>query len=370
MIPSVSFLAQQFEMKKRADLDKRILTSKSGVIDVNKLHSYRFDDNIFGKITSIPKGKKHGLVFFLDWSGSMYGKLTNTMKQLFLLINFCQKVRIPFEVYAFTETERFNGMICPDPEDVMTMEEGYFTFNTNLKLMNVLSSKMRPVDLDFAQKLLLGFSLESDYFPDEFQLSNTPLVSALSVASGLISDFRKENRLQFVNTIFLTDGHSNSSRGVLLDSGKWKSFGVGNKNRSVIFQDQVTKLEYIFEAPPVVFSEIALFGLMVSIIRDRTQSVLMGFHVTHQLDEWMEYYIGDDGLAVREKFHRDKFIGTENFGGFGDYFFIPSDLEMGAAKLEIESWWGDEAKEKAFLEHSRAKVVNRVLFGRFIEQFA
>jgi hypothetical protein len=84
----------------------------------------------------------------------------------------------------------------------------------------------------------------------------------------------------------------------------------------------------------------------------------------------MEYYIGDDGLAVREKFHRDKFIGTENFGGFGDYFFIPSDLEMGAAKLEIESWWGDEAKEKAFLEHSRAKVVNRVLFGRFIEQFA
>jgi hypothetical protein len=71
MNPSVSYLAQQFEMKKRATLDKRILESKAGVIDVNKLYSYKINDDIFAKNLSVPKGKNHGLIFFLDWSSSM-----------------------------------------------------------------------------------------------------------------------------------------------------------------------------------------------------------------------------------------------------------------------------------------------------------
>ena len=46
--------------------------------------------------------QNHGLVFLLDWSGSMQYYLQDTLKQLYNLIWFCRKVQIPFEVYAFT----------------------------------------------------------------------------------------------------------------------------------------------------------------------------------------------------------------------------------------------------------------------------
>ena len=45
----------------------------------------------------------HGLVFFLDWSGSMQENMTGTMMQLFNLTEFCMRTKIPFEVYAFSD---------------------------------------------------------------------------------------------------------------------------------------------------------------------------------------------------------------------------------------------------------------------------
>jgi hypothetical protein len=56
----------------------------------------------FKKVTTLADGKNHGLVFVLDWSGSMSDVMSDTVKQLFNLIWFCKKVAIPFEVYAFT----------------------------------------------------------------------------------------------------------------------------------------------------------------------------------------------------------------------------------------------------------------------------
>ena len=58
-------------MKKSADEYRRAATSKTGVLDTNKLHTYKYNDDIFKKVTVIPEGKNHGLVMYLDWSGSM-----------------------------------------------------------------------------------------------------------------------------------------------------------------------------------------------------------------------------------------------------------------------------------------------------------
>ena len=77
-------------------------TSRTGVLDTAKLHNYKFSEDLFKKITVLPDGKNHGLVFILDWSGSMNHVIQDTIKQLYNLIWFCRKVQIPFEVYAFT----------------------------------------------------------------------------------------------------------------------------------------------------------------------------------------------------------------------------------------------------------------------------
>jgi hypothetical protein len=104
---AVQYLAKEFEMKKRADEYKRTSTAKSGVLDVNKLHSYKFSDDVFARVANVTGGKNHGLVMFLDWSGSICEHIYGMMEQAINLALFCQKVNIPFHVYAFSD--RFNG---------------------------------------------------------------------------------------------------------------------------------------------------------------------------------------------------------------------------------------------------------------------
>ena len=67
----VNYLVKEFECKKSADAYARTSTSKSGVLDTSKLYSYKYNDDIFRRISITKDGKNHGLIFILDWSGSM-----------------------------------------------------------------------------------------------------------------------------------------------------------------------------------------------------------------------------------------------------------------------------------------------------------
>jgi hypothetical protein len=82
----VSYLVKEFECKKAASSYARSTTSKTGILDTTKLQTYNFNEDLFKKITVLPDGKNHGLVFILDWSGSMQYVLQDTLKQLYNLI--------------------------------------------------------------------------------------------------------------------------------------------------------------------------------------------------------------------------------------------------------------------------------------------
>ena len=38
---------------------------------MGRLHTYKFNDDLFRKVTTLPGATNHGFVLFLDWSGSM-----------------------------------------------------------------------------------------------------------------------------------------------------------------------------------------------------------------------------------------------------------------------------------------------------------
>jgi len=67
----VNYLVKEFEMKKSASAYARAATARTGMLDMSKLHTYQYCEDIFKKVTVLPDGKNHGLVFILDWSGSM-----------------------------------------------------------------------------------------------------------------------------------------------------------------------------------------------------------------------------------------------------------------------------------------------------------
>ena len=75
----VSYMAKEFEMKKAADIHRRAYNSKKGTLDMNKIHAYKYSENLFQQITNLPEGKNHGMVMFIDWSGSMHNYMKETI---------------------------------------------------------------------------------------------------------------------------------------------------------------------------------------------------------------------------------------------------------------------------------------------------
>ncbi len=67
----VNYLVKEFECRKAADQYARASTARTGILDTSRLHTYKYNEDLFKKVSVIPDGKNHGLVFVLDWSGSM-----------------------------------------------------------------------------------------------------------------------------------------------------------------------------------------------------------------------------------------------------------------------------------------------------------
>ena len=149
----VNYLVKEFECRKAASAYARATTSRTGILDTTKLHTYRYNEDLFKKISVIPDGKNHGLVFILDWSGSMQYVLQDTLKQLFNLIWFCKKDHIPFEVYAFTNEWNRRGYGGDADESLKPhyeAKEGLLAVEEWFNLLNVLTSKTNGKTLELS----------------------------------------------------------------------------------------------------------------------------------------------------------------------------------------------------------------------------
>jgi len=213
----VNYLVKEFEMKKSASAYARAATARTGMLDMSKLHTYQYCEDIFKKVTVLPDGKNHGLVFILDWSGSMSYIMKDTIKQLYNLIWFCRKVQIPFDVYAFTNCFPYHN----------TREESRYTAKNNLvcieesfSLMNLFTSKVNVRTLDHQMRNIyrmatrFGYSNVSWDDRDRFQvpigmgLSGTPLDESLMCLHQIIPQFKKDNKVEKVQCVVLTDGEA------------------------------------------------------------------------------------------------------------------------------------------------------------------
>ncbi|NBP58594.1 hypothetical protein EBU71_19065, partial [bacterium] len=205
----VGYLAKEFELRKNADQQKRASISKTGELNLNKVYAYKFTEDIFKRMTVLPEGKSHGLVMFLDWSGSMSDHMENTVKQLINLVMFCKKVNIPYEVYAFTSehSDKYH----------VDFKEGDLDLH-GFKLMNLLSSKMSASEFTYACSALVSCAKPRAAKPHWMHLGGTPLYEGIISAMKIVPQFQKDYKLQIVNTVFLTDGDGNPVRNVMFSN--------------------------------------------------------------------------------------------------------------------------------------------------------
>jgi hypothetical protein len=359
---TISFLVKEFEQKKAAEMYARINISKTGVIDTNKLHSYKYNDDIFRRLTNIPKGKNHGFIMFLDWSGSMQWNLKDTMKQLFSLCLFCKQIGVPFEVYAFKDCGCDNPFTYIGQENVIG--------GSNLVLRNFLSSRMNIQELNFAMTVLWAASNRNWLTTDG--MGGTPLNHAIMIAPKLVEDFRAKNKLEIVNTIFLTDGDSNPSEGIKNETTP----RVPNQSRRYFYVDKVTRKTYDWYPWGYGGTDTNTTTLL-RILKERTGCNLVGFFLFgNSFNKFAsQFYLKDnyDKLKEIQKFWNDNKFYPIKSAGYDEYYVIDSKaLKNSTNELLIDNTKKNTARQmaKAFSKFAQKKTVNRVLLRQFVDRIA
>ncbi|NDB59511.1 VWA domain-containing protein [bacterium] len=362
---TISFLVKEFEQRKAAELYAKINVAKTGVIDTNKLHTYKYNDDIFRRIATIPKGKNHGFVMFLDWSGSMTHNLKNTLKQLFSLCLFCKQIGVPFEVYAFKDCGCDNPFSYLNKENVIA--------GGNLVLRNFLSSRMNVEEFNFAMTCLwfagTGGHLSTD------GMGGTPLNEALMIAPKIINDFKARNKLEITNVIVLTDGESNPSCGIKNETTP----RVHGQNRKYFYVDPATRKTYDWQPYGWSLTE-SNTNTLLRIIKDNTGCNLVGFYLYDgsfkRLDNQFNVsnYNPEAFLKARKYWNENKYYPIRSVG-YDEYYVIDSNaLRNTNNELAIDNTGDKKMTTKkmvsAFTKFAQKKTVNRVLLRQFSERIA
>ena len=368
----VGYLAKEFELRKNADQLKRATIAKTGDLNMSKIYSYQLTDDIFKKMTVVPGAKSHGLVMFLDWSGSMSNHLENTIKQLINLVMFCKKVNIPYDVYAFSAEydEPYNQPLI----------EGDIVLS-RFKLLNLLSSKMTAAEFTYAGSALVQMSeFRRGWKPTWFQKGGTPLNEAVISAMTIVPEFQKQYKLQIVNTVFLTDGEGHSNKEVFYRDSKGNMRdGTTNEeidydsidwraHRKLVLRDPITKnQEFVDNA-----YNRELTASYIKMLKARTNCNIVGFYVLagRELGRELHYFYPNNYMLhdkIKAEFRKNKSLTVTN-AGFDEYYLLKTEA------LDTDEDVSFEVKENAttrglvsaFSKFAGNRLNNRVVLNRFI----
>ena len=376
----VNYLVKEFEMKKSADNYARATTSRTGVLNTSKLHTYKYNEDLFKKVTTIPDGKNHGLVFLLDWSGSMSNILGDTMKQLFQLVWFCRKVNIPFDVYAFTndswslDTNASHSYEVYDQNLVKEWRAGDIAIDGSFRLVNILSSncKARQTDEMMQYLYVAAKSFGGQYipYPPKFTLSGTPLNEAIIASKDIVKDMMRKNKIQKVNVICLTDGEGYSPS--YNRERTYEHSGEVNRGRARLGYNSMLRNPRTCRTWKV--DEFTFTNKVIECVKDDIPGVsFIGFRILGRGDiRSFASYFGDgetDSITMQSTIKRQGSICMK-LDSFDLMFGIPqsglnvdSDLNVSedASKREVSS---------AFRKMFKGKKTNKFVLQQFANQIA
>ena len=383
----VSYLVKEFECKKAASAYSRAATSRTGVLDTSKLHTYKFNDDLFKKVTVLPDGKNHGLVFILDWSGSMSREMLDTVKQLYNLIWFCKKVSIPFDVYAFTNEwkrreQDATGQWNPvDNELPYEPKEYNLQVEEDFSLMNLFTSNVRTNELEHQLKNIWRIaSVFSNYYgsrysyPTRLCLSGTPLNEALITLHKLLPKFQKDNNVEKVQCIVLTDGEANSMPYHVMvkdyfNSDEWKMGVRGINPNHCSLRDRSLGKVYRFGYSWWQFTEAIIRNLQDKF----PSSNFIGIRVLppREGSNILRRYCDDP--ADYEKCMKDwrklkTFTITSS--GYNAYFGLSSSALADDTEFEVKDGATKGQIKNAFVKSLKTKKLNKKVLGEFVSLVA
>ena len=426
---TINYMLKEFEMKKSADSYVRASIAKTGQLDMTKVHSYKYNEDLFRKVTVMPDGKNHGLVILVDWSGSMNRVIHDAFKQLMQIVWFCKRAGIQFEVYAFAD----HGMGDWFPEGTNVRKEfSYSNYEANPfwnykvgditvsdhVLLNMFSSRMSKMELKRSAHYICGATLQMmgcgydhytgkhllsewyearahefyyarPHYPNGLHLGGTPLNGAIATLSTLVPEYRKKNNIQNLNVVIISDGASNGDGGkiqeieeIVFDRHTYQKhktgrmiFGTDRPDWNTVkhYVDPITKKQFKFTGRDSASETEA----HISVLRARTGCNVVGFYLAQSSKNGairrndMYWLFPNQNLdEVRKELKKNRVAVADSFG-YDEYYVIPTgNMALETEELKVSSEMTKGRMAKAFMNHMRGKTLNRVLLNKFVQQIA
>jgi hypothetical protein len=379
----VNYLIKEFEMKKSAQLYKRAQTSKIGSLDMGKVWSYKLNDDLFKRVTMIPKGKNHGMIFLLDWSGSMQYVIDDTMQQVINLAMFCQRAQIPYQVFAFTtQYDIFKGeydreKLRAKQMEVMSKENVLGNaVNSSFGLLELFSSKMSNVEFN----TMVRRTFRSHYLMrcDGYEMGGTPLNESLSYLLGYLPKFAKTHNVEKMSMITLTDGEGGSlpiSSGRYLEDRKYDYNTHTTVQVKNFLKDPVTKKDY-----PITRVGTTQTEALLRMMKDRFDVKTVGFYICHNTRRELSSAI-ENNLAgvkssdqmiesIRREFRESGFASIKNTGR-DDLFIVPQNrLSVDDGEMVVDEKQNARQIARMFTKQMSGRKTSRVLLNQFISYIA
>ena len=387
----VASLAREFEMRKAAHQYSRASVAKTGTLNMSKLHSYRYSEDIFKSITKLANAKDHGMMMFVDYSSSMAMTLGYVLEHTVNLVMFCRSLNIPFEVYGFTNPAQAK-MLDQTAHDEISL--------AYLSLIQTFSSKMSKAEFDLAIEQTLaqaffykgggrtvGYELGGgSYCPAMASLEGlfgTPLQECVVAAHILVSEFRKANPIQKMNVVFLTDGDGSSltrhQTPAGLKAGKPDYFSSKMKGNLGGSEISLNDGMYSYEK-------------LIQNLRKATGSTVVGFFIPNSPNQAIRYadraleYTGKSRSSLtasawkdaRATYRKDNSLIIKDGYGFDEYYILASgkDLDIDTddefdTDFEIVDIKKSQGKlARAFTEFNNTKRTQRVVLSKFSQVIA
>ena len=372
----VSYLVKEFECKKAADSYARSSTSRTGVLDTSKLHTYKYNEDLFRKVTVTPEGKNHGLIFNVDWSGSMSSCILDTVKQVLTLVSFCRKVGIAYDVYLFSDNYgRDENSYNAYKED---FDNSGKVILRNFSMLNVLSSESnnRKHDRQALNFFRLANAFNRDWTcgaPLSMALSGTPLNEAVVSLNQILPEFKKRTGAQKVHVINLTDGEGfplrYGKKSISTYTGEESVIGR-NCNPQSILRDRKTGRQYSFSYDHYGQTDTFIYQL-----RDRfPECEFMNIRLCSG-GEWNRFKracLGgnwDAHSAADSEWKK-----TRSFICLSSAYTIQYALAVSALNTDDTFEVKEDAKKadikRAFTKSLKGKKMNKKILSSFIERIA
>lgn len=379
---AAAYMAKEFELRKAAYQYSRSSVQKTGIINTNKLHAYKYSEDIFLKSTKLANYKNHGMMMFIDFSGSMQNNIGATIRQLLNLTTFCRMVQIPFEVYAFTTRVRAEK----DGDEVKFDEySDCEIIPQKFNLLNMMSSRMSRSEYNDASRMLWNLSMAWDsklnqrYINAWNHLHSTPLNTCIVYAQELIAKFKSKHNVEKMTAMFLTDGESDSFQVRMTDEG----------DAHRVEQDS----HYAYRGKPAVVrlagksmhvrsvNSADMTAALLQHLKTTTNTNVLGFFISDYRNQAVSKAVGEAPVGkyttyrdkYTEQMNKNRCLIEDGIFGYDRYFGLCAKY-MDVTENELGEMVEDGASKNkiktAFAKMSKAKRVNRILLNAFVDAIA